>query len=120
LRVPIYRGSDFLGCATANITMDVLSHFLDKHRASAHSTTLIANRDNGQIIAFPDKQKSVRIENGALSIATLADIDDPDVREAYRRHQTEGDNFVFRSPETGEESIAAFANFPVDLANPGR
>jgi class 3 adenylate cyclase/ABC-type nitrate/sulfonate/bicarbonate transport system substrate-binding protein len=118
VRVPIYRGADFLGCATANITMDVLSRFLDKHRASAHSTTLIANRDNGQIIAFPDKQKSVRIENGALSIATLADIDDPDVREAYRRHQTEGDNFVFRSPATGEDVIAAFANFPDGFGQP--
>ena len=40
LRVPIYPGVDFLGCASANITMDVLSRFLDKHRASAHSTTL--------------------------------------------------------------------------------
>ena len=120
LRVPIYRGSDFLGCATANITMDVLSRFLDKHRASAHSTTLIADRDNGQIIAFPDKQKSVRIENGTLSIATLADIDDSDVREAYRRHQTEGDNFIFRSPATSEDLIAAFAIFRMVLVNPGR
>ena len=118
LRVPIYRGSDFLGCATANITMDVLSRFLDKHRASAHSTTLIADRDNGQIIAFPDKQKSVRIENGTLSIATLADIDDSDVREAYRRHQTEGDNFIFRSPATSEDVIAAFADFPDGFGQP--
>ena len=118
LRVPIYRGSDFLGCATANITMDVLSHFLDKHRASAHSTTLIADRDNGQIIAFPDKQKSVRIENGTLSIATLADIDDSDVREAHRLHQTEGDNFIFRSPATSEDLIAAFADFPDGFGQP--
>ena len=118
LRVPIYRGSDFLGCATANITMDVLSRFLDKHRASAHSTTLIADRDNGQIIAFPDKQKSVRIENGTLSIATLADIDDFDVREAYRRHQTEGDNFIFRSPATNKDLTAAFADFPDGFGQP--
>jgi class 3 adenylate cyclase/ABC-type nitrate/sulfonate/bicarbonate transport system substrate-binding protein len=118
LRVPIYRGADFLGCATANITMDVLSRFLDKHRASAHSKTLIADRDTGQIIAFPDKKKSVRVENGALSIATLADIDDPDVREAYRRHLTEGDNFIFRSPATDEDVIAAVANFPDGFGQP--
>src|SRR6201746_1548328 len=66
LRVPFFHGVDFLGCASANITMDVLSRFLDRHRASAHSTTLIADRNNGKIIAFPDKQKSVRIEDGIL------------------------------------------------------
>jgi ABC-type nitrate/sulfonate/bicarbonate transport system substrate-binding protein len=40
LRVPIFHGVDFIGCATANITMDVLSSFLDEHRASSRSTTL--------------------------------------------------------------------------------
>ncbi len=32
LRVPIFHGVDFIGCASANITMDVLSRFLDEHR----------------------------------------------------------------------------------------
>src|SRR5882724_6431181 len=110
LRVPIFRGVDFVGCATANITVDVLSRFLEKHRASAHSATLIADRNNGKIIAFPDKQKGVRIENGAIKIATLADIDDPVVREAHRQHVRTGtDSFVFQSPINGEDLIAAFA-----------
>ncbi|WP_375788402.1 ABC transporter substrate-binding protein [Bradyrhizobium sp. Pha-3] len=113
LRVPIFRGVDFIGCASANITMDVLSRFLDKHRASARSTTLIADRNNGKIIAFPNMQKSVRVENDKLKIATLADIDDPDVREAYRQHASaDTDDFVFLSPTNGEDLIAAFANFP--------
>jgi hypothetical protein len=70
LRIPIFRGVEFLGCASANITVDVLSRFLDRHRASARSITFVADRSNGKIIAFPEKQKSVRIENGALKIAT--------------------------------------------------
>ncbi|WP_051677631.1 ABC transporter substrate-binding protein [Bradyrhizobium sp. URHD0069] len=119
LRVPIFHGVDFIGCASVNITMDVLSRFLDKHRASAHSTTLIADRNNGKIIAFPDKQKGVRIENGVLKIATLADIDDPEVREAHRRHARNGaDRFVFQSPTNGEDLIAAFANFPGGFGQP--
>ena len=103
---------------SANITMDVLSRFLDKHRASAHSTTLIADRDNGQIIAFPNKQKSVRIENGPFSIATLADIDDPDVREAYRRHAYRGRQLRLPVTGNGEDLIAAFANFPDGFGQP--
>ena len=121
LRVPIFHGVDFIGCATANITMDVLSRFLDKHRASTRSTTLIADRNNGKIIAFPNMQKSVRVENGKLKIATLADIDDPDVREASRQHAGNGadaDSLVFRSPANGEDLIAAFANFPDGFGEP--
>jgi ABC-type nitrate/sulfonate/bicarbonate transport system substrate-binding protein len=119
LRVPIFHGVDFIGCASANITMDVLSHFLDQHRASAHSTTLIAHRNNGTIIAFPNEQKGVRVDNGKLKVATLTDIDDPDVREAYRRHAgSDTDNFVFRSPANGEDLIAAFANFPDGFGQP--
>jgi class 3 adenylate cyclase/ABC-type nitrate/sulfonate/bicarbonate transport system substrate-binding protein len=119
LRVPIFHGVDFIGCATANITIDVLSRFFDKYRASPHSTTLIADRKNGKIIALPDKQKGVRIENGVLKIATLADIDDPDVREAHRQHALLGtDSFVFHSPVNGAESVAAFANFPDGFGQP--
>ena len=119
LRVPIFRGVEFLGCASANITMDVLSRFLDRHRASAGSTTFVADRNNGKIIAFPDKQKGVRVENGVLKIATLADINDPVVREAHRQHaRTGSDRFVFRSPANGEDFVAAFANFPGGFGQP--
>jgi class 3 adenylate cyclase/ABC-type nitrate/sulfonate/bicarbonate transport system substrate-binding protein len=119
LRVPIFHGVDFIGCASANITMDVLSRFLDKHRSSLRSTSLIADRNNGKIIAFPDMQKSVRVENDELKIATLADIDDPDIREASRQHASaDADNFVFQSPTNGEDLIAAFANFPDGFGQP--
>ena len=83
------------------------------------STTFIADRNNGKIIAFPDKEKGVRVENGALKIATLADIDDPEVREAHRQHDLPGaDSFVFQSPTNGEDFIAAFANFPGGFGQP--
>jgi class 3 adenylate cyclase/ABC-type nitrate/sulfonate/bicarbonate transport system substrate-binding protein len=119
LRVPIFHGVDFLGCASANITVDVLSRFLDKHRTSAHSTTLIADSKSGKIIAFPDPQKGVRLENGLLKIATVTDIDDPDVREAYRQHSlVDAESFVFRSPVNGDDLIAAFAKFPGGFGQP--
>jgi class 3 adenylate cyclase len=119
LRIPFFRGVEFLGCASANITVDVLSRFFDRHRTSARSTTLVADRNNGKIIAFPDKQKGVRIENGVLKIATLADVDNPEVREAHRQHaRTGADRFVFQSPTNGEDLIAAFASFPGGFGQP--
>lgn len=119
VRIPIFRGVEFLGCASANITLNVLSRFLDKQRASAGSTTFVADRNNGKIIAFPDKQKGVRIENGALKVATLDDIDDPAVRAARREHVATGANrFAFQSPVNGEGLIATFANFPGGFGQP--
>ena len=110
VRYPIIQDGAFIGCASANITLDVLSQFLTSHRASARSTTLIANPNNGMIIAYPDLKKNIRNENGRLEIATLADIADDNVREAYRlQSETNRDDFFFRSPQNGEEISASFA-----------
>jgi class 3 adenylate cyclase/ABC-type nitrate/sulfonate/bicarbonate transport system substrate-binding protein len=112
VRYPIIQDGVFIGCATANITLDVLSRFLTSHRASAGSTTLIANPNNGMIIAYPDLKKSVRTENGRLVIATLDDIADDNVREAHRlQSETDRDDFLFRSPQNGEEISASFARY---------
>src|ERR1700720_3516676 len=59
------------------------------------------------------------MENEKLKIATLADIDDPDVREASQeRARADTDSFVFQSPANGEDLIAAFANFPDGFGQP--
>jgi len=115
LRIPIFRGVEFLGCASAHITVDVLSRFLDKHRASAGSTTFVADRNNGKIIAFPDKQKGVRIENGVLKIATMADIDDPVVRRKFIANTLRAGADI-----NGEDLIARSPISRAASANPGR
>src|SRR5882757_5049919 len=95
VRFPILRDGEFVGAASANITMDVLSRFLANHRASAHSTTIIADPTNGKIIAAPDRSKSIHSANGKLEVAQLDNIADPDVREAYRKRiDTNQDQFV--------------------------
>jgi class 3 adenylate cyclase/ABC-type nitrate/sulfonate/bicarbonate transport system substrate-binding protein len=119
IRFPIVEDGVFIGSASANITLDVLSRFLTSHRASAHSTTLIANPNNGMIIAYPDQKKIVRKENGRLIIATLDDIADDNVREAHRlQGETNLDNFFFRSPLNGEEVSASFARYPGSFGQP--
>jgi hypothetical protein len=65
---PIVRDGEFIGCIGANITLDLLSRFLENHRASPGSTTIIADRSNGQIIAYPDKQKEVRTVGDHLEV----------------------------------------------------
>jgi hypothetical protein len=102
LRFPIVRNGDFIGCATANITLDILSRYLATHRTSAHSTTIIANPTTRVIIAHSEMQKGVRTEGGRIEVARLDNVADDDARAAYRQHsQTNQNTFlsVRRLPE---------------------
>ncbi|RZN30876.1 ABC transporter substrate-binding protein [Bradyrhizobium sp. Leo121] len=119
VRVPIIKDGAFVGCASANITLNVLSQFLTSHRASPRSTTVIANPTDGTIISYPDPKKGVRLENDRLEMARLDTIDDPNVREAHRlQSDTNRDDFLFRSPQGGEEISASFARFPGSFGKP--
>ncbi|HTP84886.1 MAG TPA: ABC transporter substrate-binding protein [Alphaproteobacteria bacterium] len=117
--VPILRNGEFIGCASAYITLGVLSQFLAAHRASPHSMTIIADPTGGMIIAAPDKEETVRMVDGKLQVARLENIADDDVREAYRlQTQTNQDDFLFRSPRGGQELSASFVRFPESFGRP--
>ncbi|MGJ4946100.1 ABC transporter substrate-binding protein [Bradyrhizobium sp. HKCCYLS1011] len=119
VRFPIIKDGAFIGCTSANITLDVLSRFLTSHRASPHSTTVIANPTKGTIIAYPDPKKSVRSENGRLEFTRLDTIADDNVREAYRlQSETGNDDFLFRSPQNGAEISASFTRYPGSFGQP--
>jgi adenylate cyclase len=116
VRYPIIRDGVFIGAASANITLDVLSRFLARHRASEHSTTLVADPSDGKIIATPNRNNAVRTVDGRLEVANLDNIANPNVREAYRQQvKTNQDLFLFRSPVNGEELSASFIRFPGHL-----
>jgi adenylate cyclase len=116
---PVIRNSDFIGRAGASIALDVLTRFLATHRASAHSTTIVADPTDGKIIAASEKQKGVHMANGKLEVARLENVADDAVREAYRlRRQTNQDDFLFRSPRDGQELSASFARFPESFGHP--
>jgi adenylate cyclase len=116
LRVPILHDGTFIGCAGASITLDVLSRFLATHRASPHSTTIIADPTDGKVIAASDRKKSVRVVGGRIEVARLDNVDDEDAREAFRlQRQTKENNFLFRSRGDGQELSASFAGFPVSF-----
>lgn len=119
-RYPIYTtDGEFLGCASVNITFDVLSRYLSTQRPSRHSVTMIADPNDGKIVASSEREKAVKFAGGTLQIATLATVDNADVRDAYRRHvETNRDNFVFKSPQNGRELSASFARFPETFGSP--
>jgi hypothetical protein len=116
---PFRCNGDFIGCAGTSITLDVLTRFLAMHRASPHSTTIIADLTDGKIIAASEKQKGVRLADGKLEIARLENFADDDVREAYRlQTRTNENDFLLRSPRDGQELSASFARFPESFGRP--
>ena len=118
-RVPIVRDGTFIGCATANLTFDVLSRFLSDHRASPNSKTIIADPNDGRIVAASERKIGVRMIDGHLQIARLENVGDEDVREAYRlQTQTNEGEFVLRSPRDGRELSASFGRFPEAFGHP--
>jgi class 3 adenylate cyclase/ABC-type nitrate/sulfonate/bicarbonate transport system substrate-binding protein len=119
-RYPIYRGdNEFLGCASVNITFAVLSRYLSKQRPSQNSITIIADPNDGKVVASSERERLTSLKTGSLQIVTLANIENPDVREAYRLHiETNSDDFVFNSPRDVREISASFARFPESFGSP--
>ena len=74
--------TNFSGCASVNITFDVLSRYLLMQRPSRNSVTIIADPNDGRIVASSEKEKAVNLAGGSLQIAYLASIDNADVRVA--------------------------------------
>ena len=113
VRIPIVRRGEFIGCASVNITLDILSSFLARHRTSPNSVTMIADAIDGTIIAHSNQRQSVRATDGKLEVARLDNVADGDVREAFRQYiETNQDDFLFRSPLTGKEMSASFTKVP--------
>jgi adenylate cyclase len=112
LGYPIRVDGQFVGAVSANITLDVVSRFLDTHRASPNSITLIADR-LGNIIAHPVAAKSVRHLKERVEMATLAKLDEPQIVEAVRLRKTLGvDRFSFELGADGKEYVALFSGVP--------
>ena len=109
---PIRVDGKFDGAASANITLDVLSRFLDTHRASPNSVTLIADQ-LGNIIAHPVAAKGVRHSKGRIELATLSELDEPQVVKAVQLRKTLGvDRFSFELESDGKEYVALFSKIP--------
>jgi len=72
LGFPVLHQGRFIGFAGANLTVDILSRFLDRHRASPHSVTTIADR-GGAIVAYPDSAKQVQTIAGPLLLPLTGD-----------------------------------------------
>jgi class 3 adenylate cyclase len=113
---PIVIEEKFVGVASAHITFGGLSELLARHKASANSTTVIADQ-NGKVLAHPVPGKAVQLVDGKLQLVDWGQLDDPQIAEAVRLHAAaNASRFNFELELDGKEYVALFSQFPAGAA----
>jgi class 3 adenylate cyclase len=106
---PIRVDGKFGGAASANMTLNEMSKFLDAHKASPNSVTLVVD-DRDNIISYPVMAKGVRHSGSKVELANVSELDVPQVVKAVQLHKTSGvDRFNFELAPDGKEYVALFS-----------
>ena len=109
---PISVEGRFVGAASANMTLGVLSSYLHKHRASPNSITLIVD-DLGIIIAHPTASKGLRRSKGLVELQNVSDLGEPHMVKAVQQRKVLGrDRFTFEEGSDDKEYVALFSKIP--------
>ncbi len=106
---PIRVDGKFGGAASANMTLNEMSKFLDAHKASPNSVTLVVD-DLDNIISYPVMAKGVRHSGSKVELAKVSELDVPQVVKAVQLHKASGvDRFDFELAPDGKEYVALFS-----------
>ena len=110
---PIRIDGKFGGAASANITLNEMSKFLDAHKASPNSVTLLVD-DLDNIISYPVMAKGVRHSGAKVELAKVSELDVPQVVKAVQIHKTSGvtsgvGRFNFALGPDDKEYVALFS-----------
>jgi len=106
---PIRVDGKFGGAASANMTLNEMSKFLDAHKASPNSVNLLVD-DLDNIISYPVMAKGVRHSGSKVELAKVSELDVPQVVKAVQLHKASGvDRFDFELAPDGKEYVALFS-----------
>jgi adenylate cyclase len=113
---PIEVGGVVVGVVTGHITLGVLSNFLDAHRASPNSITLIAHR-LGTVVAQPVPGKGIKQVDGKAQIEKISELEEPQIVAAVLERARRGvDRFIFEAGPAHTEYAALFSSIPNSIA----
>ena len=113
---PIEVGGVVVGVVTGHITLGVLANFLDSHRASPNSITLIADR-LGTVVAHPVPGKGIKQIGGRAQIAKTSELEEPQIVAAVLERARRGeDRFTFEAGPAQTEYVALFSSVPNSVA----
>lgn len=111
---PIYNNSgNFIGVASADVNINELSNFFKIQSTGPVSLSFLFN-GKGQIVAYPDIDKVFKFKPEHLEIENIANIDEYNLKEAYKTYLEKGKQkkFLFDSDSLNRDDIAYFVKFP--------
>jgi adenylate cyclase len=114
IAMPIESGGQLAGVMAVDILLDSLSGYLKTRPVSAHSISLIIDRE-GLVVAHPDTQQALKREaSGGLARVRLNELADPLPAVAFgQRSSQNATRFAFM--HKGEEYVAMFSPFPQEF-----
>jgi adenylate cyclase len=114
IAMPFHANGQLAGVLAIDILLDSLSNYLKERPVSAHSISVIVDRE-GLVVAHPDGRQALKREvSGGLSRVRLNELSDPlpamafGLRSAHKRNQ-------FTFSHQGEEYVAMFSPFPPEF-----
>ena len=111
LGTPVFSGGAFVGFVGTNITLANISAYLDEHRLSANSITLIYDQ-SGRLIAASHRDLMVPRNAAKEALPSLNDIADPTLAQAIGlRDQAVQHPHLF-TDKSGQQFIVAGKPFP--------
>jgi adenylate cyclase len=112
--MPFYSGGQLAGVLAIDILLDSLSNYLRERPVSAHSVSVIVDRE-GLVVAHPDAKQALKREvSGGLSRVRLNELTDPRPAMAFGLRSGQARN-QFTFSHQGEEYVAMFSPFPPEF-----
>jgi adenylate cyclase len=103
------------GVIAVDMDLKMLSRFLDEHRATPNSLTLLTNEAE-EIVAHPQYALGIAKKGADPALARLNKLNDPRVLAALgERLRTGKDRFTFRAGDSNTEYLALFSPFPKEF-----
>jgi adenylate cyclase len=115
---PVIRGNTTVGVVGADLTLEGLTSFLARHRASPNATTLLLDRE-GQVVAHagpvqqPAPQQSGTPPAAELGRSLEALADKGPATAWLMRSRLGKDSFSYEDPLDGRRMMASFLPVPI-------
>ena len=118
---PLYTGygnsaskGDFFGVVGADIRIEDISKILQQAKLGKDGVAFIVDADGGELVAHPDKTKTVKYDGEDVQVQLIHDLDDKRLAKAFQ-HRLNTGKHKFTFEYNGNDYFALFAPFPEDF-----
>ena len=110
IAAPFYRKGKLVGVAAADITLDVLSDYLSKHKISAGTLSYVLDHQ-GRVIANSERTKTYANEKGRVELQHITSLGNKLPAIAFSLREGHGEK-LYTFEHAGRQYFAGLSNMP--------